>query len=155
LNELREAAVGLGIDKQTRFAGRVSRAMIPEMFSAADFLVHGALIEASGNSLLEAMASGLPVVCTNAGGPAEYVMDQKTGFVVPVADPEAMAARIRVLLIDPTLREQLGRQAREWVEQHFTYDRMVQQTLETYLTVIGEVAPDSRDLECRRLATTL
>ena len=41
------------------------------------------------------------------------------------------------------------------VETHFTYDRMVQQTLDTYLAIVGAVAPDPHNIECRRLATSL
>ena len=89
--------------------GRISRGY----FAAADVFVHASRIEAAGYVLLEAMAAGLPVVCTDAGGPAEYVANDVAGFVVPVADPAAMAERVLLLLRNTELRERLGRQARE------------------------------------------
>jgi glycosyltransferase involved in cell wall biosynthesis len=130
-----ELATRLGLGNRTKFVGRVSRAEIPKYFGAADLFVHGSLIEASGNALLEAMAAGLPIVCTNAGGPAEYVADGIAGFVVPVADPQKMAQKIRLLLDDHELRRRLGDQARQRAESHFGYDEMIRQIIATYQSV--------------------
>lgn len=126
----------LNLDGCVNFQGKISRDEIPRYFAAADVFVHGALIEASGNVLLEAMASGLPVVCTDAGGPAEYVLDGVTGFVVPVGDTRLMAARIVQLLEDTELRNALGRQGRARAEADFGYDRMIRETLKTYDRVL-------------------
>ena len=79
--------------------------------SAYTFLdeeIHGL---AAGNVLLEAMASARPVVCMESGGPPEYIHDGATGFVVPVADVKALA-RIRLLLDDRALADQLGQNGR-------------------------------------------
>ena len=134
---LEQRAAELGLSDVTSFPGKVPRTTIANYFASADMLVHGSLIEASGNVLLEAMASGLPVVCTDAGGPAEYVPDGITGFVVPVADPDAMAARIIKLLRQPDLLTQFGRAARELAERKFPYDRMIDETLEVYREVLS------------------
>ena len=85
------------------------------------------------------MASGVAVVCTDAGGPAEYVQNGVTGFVVPVADPEAMAKRIIELLQQPPLLAQFGRAARELAERRFSYDRMIDETIDVYRQVLSEV----------------
>jgi glycosyltransferase involved in cell wall biosynthesis len=135
LNSLMTLAARVGLGDRARFVGRVSRDEIPKYFGAADLFVHGSLIEASGNALLEAMAAGVPVVCTNAGGPAEYVADGVSGFVVPVAEPKVMAERIRLLLDDPELRLRLGCQARHRAEAHFGYDEMIRQTIATYESI--------------------
>ena len=135
---LAQSARQLGLGDRVRFAGRVVRAEIPAYFAGADIFVHGALIEASGNVLLEAMSSGLPIVCTDAGGPAEYVLDGINGFVVPVAAPEAMAQRIVLLLEDSSLRQRLGRQGRLRAETDLAYQRMIDETLTTYESVLGE-----------------
>jgi glycosyltransferase involved in cell wall biosynthesis len=129
---LEQASIDLGIAAQTRFVGRVPRAEIPWYFEAADLFAHGSLIESAGYVLLEAMAAGLPVVCTDAGGPAEYVADGVAGFVVPVAHPSAMAEKILLLLRDAALRDRLGRSGRARVETHFRFERMIQETLDTY-----------------------
>ena len=93
-------------------------------------------MEAAGNVLFEAMASGRPVVCTDAGGPGEYVVDGQTGFVVPVADPEALASRIGMLLDDPALGDRLGVEGRRRTIDEFDYDRMVSDLLEVYREVL-------------------
>jgi glycosyltransferase involved in cell wall biosynthesis len=130
---LEESAVRLGMRDRIRFEGWVPRTLIPEYFGAADMLLHGSVVESAGYALLEAMAAGLPVVCTNSGGPSEYVKDGETGFVVPVADQAAMAEKAVLLLQNVELREKLGRQARERVETQFRQERMIRETVATYV----------------------
>ena len=134
---LQQQASRLGLGDRTVFLGKVSRDRIAHYFAAADVMVHGAVIEASGNVLLEAMASGLPVVCTDAGGPAEYVTDGISGFVVPVADPAAMAEKIGRLLDDPVLRQTLGSNGRLRAVRDLAYDRMIDDTLDAYGSLLG------------------
>ncbi len=141
---LESQAKKLGLGQDCTFPGKIPRDTIANYFAAADLLVHGSLIEASGNVLLEAMASGLPIVCTDAGGPAEYVSDGETGFVVPVADPPAMAERIVTLLDDPALRTRFGRQGRELAVSRFSYDRMIDEILEVYRSLPGTDIPSHR-----------
>jgi glycosyltransferase involved in cell wall biosynthesis len=136
-NALRLKAAELGLSDVVNFRGKVPRTVIADYFASASMLVHGALIEAAGNVLLEAMASGVPVVCTDAGGPAEYVQHGKTGYVVPVADPDAMATRIIELLQRPKLRTQFGRAARQLAERAFSYDRMIDETIDVYRQVLS------------------
>ncbi len=129
---LERQARNLGLGEQLTLRGRVARDQIARYFAAADLFVHGSIIEASGNVLLEAMASALPVVCTNAGGPAEYVTDGVDGFVVPVADPRAMAERIAQLLDDGELRKTFGTNGRARALNDLAYDRMIDETLAVY-----------------------
>lgn len=128
-----------GLADRVQFAGRVPRAEITKYFAACDLLVHGALIEASGNVLLEAMAASLPIVCTDAGGPAEYVRDGVTGFVVPVGDPAAMAQKVALLLSDQNLRQAQGSSGRKHALANFGYERMIDDTLAVYSSVLGDV----------------
>jgi rhamnosyl/mannosyltransferase len=116
----------------------VPRHVIADYFAAADVFVHGALIEASGNVLLEAMSAGLPAVSTDAGGPAEYVSHGKTGFIVPVADPPAMAERVVWLLQHDDEREKMGTRARALAESRFSYDRMIDETIGLYGSLLAE-----------------
>jgi glycosyltransferase involved in cell wall biosynthesis len=118
------------------FAGRVARDVIPRYFAACDVFTLASVKEAAGNVLFEAMASGRPVVCTDAGGPGEYVVNGHTGFVVPVADPEAMASKIVALLDDPVLADRLGAEARRSTIDEFDYVRMVSDLLEVYREVL-------------------
>ena len=142
----------LGLSPLCTFPGKIPRSEIATYFAAADLLVHGSIIEASGNVLLEAMASGLAIVCTDAGGPAEYVRDGETGFVVPVADPKAMAERIATLLDDSALRSRFGRAGRELAEARFSYDRMIDETMQVYQSLRG---PDEDSSAQARATVTL
>lgn len=76
-------------------------------------------------TVLEAMASGLPVVATDAGGVREVVADGRTGLLVPCSDPERMAEAVLSLLDHPVGGSQLGSEARRRVEEHFDVRTMV------------------------------
>lgn len=129
-----------GIGDRTRFLGRVDRMTIPKYFAACDVFVLASLVEAAGNVLFEAMAAGRPIVCTDSGGPQEYVRDGVTGFVVPVGQPDAMAARIGQLLADPALQETLGTEGRRRTVGEFDYGRMVQDIIGVYAETLGAPA---------------
>lgn len=129
---LEAQAERLGLAGRTRFVGQVDRQTIPQYFAACDMFLLASILEAAGNVLFEAMASGRPVVCTDAGGPQEYVADGETGFVVPVGDTAALGARISQLLTDEELRESLGREAERRTRGEFDYDRMVTDLIAVY-----------------------
>lgn len=125
----REALEGLarelGIADRVRLMGRVPRSDIPRYFAACDVFVLASLMEAAGNVLLEAMAAGRPVVCTDSGGPPEYVRHGRTGFVVPTRDPGALADRLERLLADPEEADAMGAAGRATAEAEHGYDRMI------------------------------
>lgn len=135
-NKLEAMAAELSIGDRVVFAGRVARDVIPRYFASCDVFALASVKEAAGNVLFEAMASGRPVVCTDAGGPGEYVTDGETGFVVPVADTAAMASRLGQLLDDPILADRLGAEGRRRTIDEFDYDRMVSDLLEVYREVL-------------------
>jgi len=86
-------------------------------------------MEGLGTSLLDAMAFGVPVVATAAGGIPEAVVDGVTGRLVPPRDPPALAAALGEALADPGRRAAWGRAGRRRFEERFTADRMVEATL--------------------------
>jgi len=104
---------------------------------ALDIFVLPSLNESAGLVLLEAMACGLPVVATRVGGIPEYVAEGETGLLVPPRDPQALAAAIESLIVDPARREALGRAGRRRVEERFTAERMVAQTVQLYRRLLG------------------
>jgi glycosyltransferase involved in cell wall biosynthesis len=110
--------------------------VIPRYFGACDIFALGSLVESAGIVLLEAMAAGRPVVCTDAGGPSEYVQEGATGFIVPPANPAAMADKLRVLLEQPELREAFGREGRVRVIRCFPYSKRVRELRESYLEAL-------------------
>jgi glycosyltransferase involved in cell wall biosynthesis len=122
---LEAQALALGLRDRVRFAGIVDRDTIARYFSAADLFAHPSPIEAAGNVILEALAAGVPVVCTDTGGPQEYIVDGQTGFLVAAEDRAAMTKQIRTLLEQPAVRASASLAARLTAEQHYDYRRMI------------------------------
>lgn len=133
--QLEQLAAQYGIADRVRFVGRVADQELPAYYHAADVFVLPSHLraEAFGIVLLEAMASGLPVVSTELGTGTSVVNQHGvSGFVVPPADPHALARAIYVLLANDDLRCWMGAQARERVVAHYTHDRMIDETLAVY-----------------------
>lgn len=130
-----------GVGERVRFRGWVARHEIPRYFAACDVFVLPSRLEAAGNVLLEAMASGRPVVTTDSGGPPEYVQDGRTGFVVPPGDANALADRLDRLLADASLRESMGREGRQVVERAHDYGGMIDGFLEVYHRAVERAGP--------------
>ncbi len=85
-----------------------------------------------GLTLLESMACGTPVICTDVGGMPEIVEDGITGFVIPPNDPVSLGEKIRYLMYHPEVRDQMGRAGREKVLKMFTWDVVAHKCLEVY-----------------------
>jgi phosphatidylinositol alpha 1,6-mannosyltransferase len=94
------------------FAGHQTGRALATWYASADLLVFPSTTEAFGNVVQEALASGLPAVVANAGGPADLVDPGRTGLVAPPKDSAAFARHIVALLEDPDWRRRMGRQAR-------------------------------------------
>jgi glycosyltransferase involved in cell wall biosynthesis len=100
-----------------------------------DIFVMSSVTEGLGTSLLDAMACAKPVVATTAGGMPEVVVDGTTGLLVPPRDHEAMADAIVRLLTDGSARRAMAAEGQARVREHFSAERMVQETLEIYRRV--------------------
>jgi glycosyltransferase involved in cell wall biosynthesis len=110
--DLRRRARVLGLDGRVVFAG--FREDIWTALSEIDILVHASVTpEPFGQVIVEGMSAGLPVVATDAGGPAEIIEDGVDGLLYPPGDADALASRLRGLADDPALRARVGAAARE------------------------------------------
>ena len=124
---LKMRARELGLGTRVRFSGwRYGPAEMPDVHRALDVLVLASREpEPFGLVLLEAMATGKPVVATAHGGPIDIVEDGRTGELVAPRDPAAMARAIIGLLHDPARCARMGRHARERVLAHYTAGQYV------------------------------
>jgi D-inositol-3-phosphate glycosyltransferase len=128
MERLRALREELGISDLVTFLGAQAQDTLPCYYSAADVLVVPSHYESFGMVALEAMACGTPVIASKVGGLSFTVQDGITGFHVPERDPEALAAKIGLLLKDHDLRSKLGAQAVQWARCYSwskVADRMV------------------------------
>jgi len=127
---LEKLAGDLEISRAVEFQGEVHD--IPAFLRGAKFLVHTSESEGCPNAVMEAMASGLPVVAMGAGDIPYLVEDGQSGFVVRQDDEEGLVERISQLITDDSLCRDMGRIARAKAEREFGVERMVSGTLEAY-----------------------
>jgi D-inositol-3-phosphate glycosyltransferase len=138
-------AEGWGIADHIDMRVNVAPELLPSLYRQASLFVLPSNEEGLGIVLLEAMASGLPVVSTRCGGPATCVVEGETGYLTPVGDAEALAAAMERLLADAALRQQMGRAGRRLVESHFSIQAAGEPFLEVYDRLLGgAVRPGSR-----------
>lgn len=134
--KLKEATNCLGLADRVRWAGH--RRNVPQLLPAFDIFVQPSLHEGLPNTVLEAMAAGLPVVATAVGGTPEAVVDGETGLLVPSRDPDALARAIIQLLGDRDLRRKMGQAGRDRVAEFFSVERMVEETERLYEQLLLE-----------------
>jgi colanic acid/amylovoran biosynthesis glycosyltransferase len=126
----------LNLEGNVHLYGRLAPLEVRHRLQEADAFLLSSLSEGICNSVLEAMACGLPVVTTECGGMREAVSDGVEGFVVPVRDPEAIAAALARLAADTELARQLGQAARQRILKDFTLKRQVEKFIELFRDVV-------------------
>lgn len=137
----------LGLSQRVRFLGEGTSEQVREQLSSAFAFVLAPRVLADGdrdgipNAILEAMASGVPVVATAVSGVPEVVRDGETGLLVEPEDPRRLADAIARLLDDPALRHRLAAAARAWALEHCDLTRCVA-PLTALLTTLAQVPPN-------------
>ena len=114
---------------------------VPELLNAMDVYVLSSLTEGISNSLLEAMATGLPVVATETGGNPEVVVDGDSGLLFTVGDDSRLKEHLLALESRREWRWQIGQRARRRVRDEFSIDSMVRKYEEVYESLEPAVAP--------------
>ena len=132
---LQSLAQELGIKDRVVFLGWQSRQQIVESYKQSNVFLFPSRHEGMPNALLEAMASGLPVVATCIAGNEELVVEGETGYLVPVEDIEALQGKLKNILSNSTLRQQMGQASRRRVEETYRWESTAQQ----YATLLEKV----------------
>jgi glycosyltransferase involved in cell wall biosynthesis len=130
LETLNSLAESLGIRARVVFTG--FRRDADRMVSAAELFVLPSHSEGSSNVLLEAMLARTPVIATNAGGNPEIVVSEKTGLIVPVANPPALAKAIDWIWKNPARASEFARNALERATHEFSVDRYREALVDIY-----------------------
>jgi glycosyltransferase involved in cell wall biosynthesis len=141
-SRLRRLAAELGLGPAVLFLGM--RADVPRLMSAADVFLLASHEEGFPNAVLEAMASGLPIVATDVGGVREQLGDPACGVLVPARDPERLADGLGRVVREGPLRLGLGRAARVRAEAEFGWDVAVARYSELYEDLVRSGGAQAR-----------
>lgn len=141
LSGLKRLVDSLGIEKNVIFQG-YRRNLIP-VYEAFDIFVLSSLREGLPNSILEAMALGIPVVTTDVAGAKELVVDGDSGFVVSQQSPDQLANRVLKLLDDPEMRVRMKQASRHRIETEFSFSKRLEKIENFYAQILGL---ESRDM---------
>lgn len=136
LHEVRAAVNRMRARARVALLGNVDRRDVPELMRRATVYCAPSIGEPFGMSLLEAMATGKPVVVTDAGGPA-HIVQQGGGEKVPVGDAPALAAALLRVLRSPERCRAMGRHNRRIVERTYAWDRVIERIEATYVALAG------------------
>jgi glycosyltransferase involved in cell wall biosynthesis len=118
---LQSLAQELGLSDRVVFLGWQSREQMLESYKKSNVFLFPSRHEGMPNAILEAMASGLPVVATCIAGNEELVIDGKTGYLVPPEDMEGLRDALKKILSDSALRRQMGVLSRRRVEENYSW----------------------------------
>jgi glycosyltransferase involved in cell wall biosynthesis len=134
LPELRAVAQRPGLADRVLFLGW--RDDVPSLLRAFDLFVFPSLNEGMGRALAEAMAAGLPIVASRAGGIPEVLGDGGAGLLVEAGSASALARGIETLLLDPAIRDRLGKAARERA-RGYSVEMMLRKLEDLYRELLG------------------
>jgi glycosyltransferase involved in cell wall biosynthesis len=146
LNELKDLLAG----SPCIFTGFLEGDELSTIYASCDLFAFPSATDTFGNVVLEAQASGLPVIVTNSGGPHENMTPNKTGLVVPAGEAETLLGALKFLLSDPARLKEMGKAARLSMENR-SYEGAFDETWQLYQKI--PVSPDSEtadDMEVRR-----
>lgn len=138
---LQKEAALLNLHSIVRFLGRQESENVAKILRAADVFILASLWEGLPNAVLEAMATGLPVIATATGGVPELIQNEKEGLLVPPKDPDALAAAVHRLVGDAQLRQTLGGNARARAQDDFSLEGMTARTEKIYLSLFSGQEP--------------
>jgi glycosyltransferase involved in cell wall biosynthesis len=126
------------LESSVVFAG--FRTDVDRLLPGADILAQSSHTEGLPNVVLEASAAGIPVVATDVGGTSEIIEDAVNGFLVPSADPPALARRLLDLVRSPELRHKMGNRGRDLVRSRFSFARQAAAYEKLFTAVVGPVS---------------
>jgi glycosyltransferase involved in cell wall biosynthesis len=135
LDQLKRLAAELGIAGRIYFPGY--RENLVPVYAAFDLFVLSSRREGLPNSILEAMAMGLPVVTTDVAGAKELVLDGQTGYVSPQGDVHGIARALMALTDNEALRRRMGRSGQTRVEREFSFTARLQRIEALYEHALG------------------
>jgi glycosyltransferase involved in cell wall biosynthesis len=137
--KLLKLAKKLDIENHVLFAGYFPDEKLPDLYATSDIFVLPALYENFPFAILEAQATGLPVISTRVGGIPELITNNENGLLVDPADSEQLTEATLTLLQNPHFAEKLGRSGRKLVEEKFAWPLVTGEVVDLYSTILKTV----------------
>jgi L-malate glycosyltransferase len=125
----------MGLERNIAFLGR--RNDVPEILASSDIAVLPSKAEGLPNAVLEYLAAGLPTIASDVGGNAEVLQNEETGLLIAPDNVDALAEALLKLLRNPGLAKQLGTNGRDFVSQHFSFERLIDRVDEMYTELLA------------------
>lgn len=135
-NALERHAATLGVTDRVSFEGRSPDEAIPQYYASARAYVLPSVWEGHPLTILEAWASGTPVIASSVEGIEEFVDHERTGYLVPPKSPGELADALRFVLQNPQTAREWGQNARELVEAEYSWESVADRTNELYRDIV-------------------
>jgi glycosyltransferase involved in cell wall biosynthesis len=123
---LRSQVISLKLENRVFFKGFVSHDTLPEYLQACDIFIRPSRSEGLGNSFLEAMAAGIPVIATPVGGIPDFLVDGETGLLCEVDNPQSIAQKIEKFTKDMESRRYIVANAQKMVQQKYDWNSVAE-----------------------------
>ena len=127
----------LKINGRVTFMGNINPEDLPNYYLSASIFILPSLREAFPLSILEAMSCNLPVIATNTSGMPEVIKDGYNGFLVEPKNVEQLREKIKLLVKNPCLCREMGKNARKTVEEKYSWDSVARNVINVYENVLG------------------
>lgn len=141
---LKDIAVNEGVERRVHFNGQISHAEMPLALKACDIFIRPSRSEGMGNSFVEAMAAGLPVIATQEGGIADFLFDAKrnpdkksTGWAVDKDAPKQIAEVVEAIMANPERVVQITKHAKELVIAKYDWSNIAEQMKKLFDRLLG------------------
>ncbi len=126
-----------GLQKEVKLTGAVPLDDLRKLYVACDIFVLPSLTEAAPQALVEAMASGKPVIGTKVGAVPMQIKDRQSGFLINPADERQLAERIKYLIDKPNEAKRMGDYGRKLAEEEFGWSKIAEKLLQVYKAEVG------------------
>ena len=126
-NSLQSLVKRLAISNEVEWTGWVDKLQLRNLYQSADFVVNPSFFEGMPNVVLEAMASGLPVIASDVAGNNEVVSHGETGFLFSLKEPGLLVEYMQILATNNDLRRQMGQVARKRAQERYSWETVARQ----------------------------
>lgn len=133
---LKKLVNNLKLESIVKYLGSMDQVQVVKEMTMAHIFLLPSIAEALPVVLMEAQAIGLPIIATDVGSVDEVVIDQKSGFIVPVRDVDALAEKLEYLIEHPEILPGMGQYGRKLVEENYDINKLNQRLVEIYQNLI-------------------